>query len=329
MKIGAVIVTYNRKELLLKTIEKLNEQTRKLDSIFIIDNCSPDQTYEYLIDNKILNHVQNPYFEHDVYIQKDGNIIYVRLPENSGGAGGFHEGVKFAVNDNCDWIWLMDDDIYPDQNALNEFEKFINSSEEEICALMGTRYFNNVPFSFESVVHNFSLCSLTEFKEKTVTETELLSNLPVRILDYPFEGPLLNASKIKEIGLPNKEFFIIGDDTDYALRLNKLGKSYILPQVKLFRMINPFPEVENGFNFDWKKYYTIRNTIYINKIYGKNFSVKYIRTFLIFIRTLLAQVKRIIVRRKFNEIFKLIIIIKAYVKGMNEKLGKDYIPGDF
>ena len=42
----AVIVTYNRKELLSQNIEMLLKQTMTVDSIIIVDNCSSDGTYE-------------------------------------------------------------------------------------------------------------------------------------------------------------------------------------------------------------------------------------------------------------------------------------------
>ncbi|MCD6105633.1 MAG: glycosyltransferase, partial [Thermosipho sp. (in: Bacteria)] len=38
----AVVVTYNRKELLLECLEALRKQTRPLDAIYLIDNASTD-----------------------------------------------------------------------------------------------------------------------------------------------------------------------------------------------------------------------------------------------------------------------------------------------
>ena len=38
--LAAVIVTYNRKELLSNNIRMLLKQTRPFDRIFIVDNCS-------------------------------------------------------------------------------------------------------------------------------------------------------------------------------------------------------------------------------------------------------------------------------------------------
>ena len=47
--LAAVIVTYNRKELLGNNIRMLLKQTLVFDRIFIVDNCSTDGTYDYLV----------------------------------------------------------------------------------------------------------------------------------------------------------------------------------------------------------------------------------------------------------------------------------------
>ena len=44
-----VVVTYNRKELLIECLEALSKQTRPLDGIYIIDNASADGTPELLL----------------------------------------------------------------------------------------------------------------------------------------------------------------------------------------------------------------------------------------------------------------------------------------
>ena len=48
LRVAAVVVTYNRKELLMECLEALLRQTRPLQAIYIIDNASTDGTPELL-----------------------------------------------------------------------------------------------------------------------------------------------------------------------------------------------------------------------------------------------------------------------------------------
>ena len=105
MKIAAIVVTFNRKELLKENIKCLLNQTMKdLFDIIIIDNHSTDDTRS----------------EINIYI-KNKDIIYKDTGSNLGGAGGFQFGIKYAAEHNYDYIWVMDDDCMPTKTALEEF----------------------------------------------------------------------------------------------------------------------------------------------------------------------------------------------------------------
>ena len=47
-KVIAVVVTYNRQQLLSECIDALRNQTRKLDKILVVNNCSTDNTERWL-----------------------------------------------------------------------------------------------------------------------------------------------------------------------------------------------------------------------------------------------------------------------------------------
>ena len=105
MKVAGIVVTYNRKELLLENIEALLKQTRKdCLTIIVVDNNSTDGTRASLED----------------YI-KGEHILYVNTGKNLGGAGGFHYGIRYAAEHDFDYIWVMDDDCIPTQTALESF----------------------------------------------------------------------------------------------------------------------------------------------------------------------------------------------------------------
>ncbi|MEN3014688.1 MAG: glycosyltransferase, partial [bacterium] len=120
--ICAVVVTYNRKHLLLECLEAIRKQTRPVQAIYIIDNHSIDGTPELLLEKGYINQLPPPVltepWEIELSISNQTNsepieIHYIRMHENTGGAGGFHEGLKRAYEKGYDWFWLMDDDVEP------------------------------------------------------------------------------------------------------------------------------------------------------------------------------------------------------------------------
>ena len=113
MKVAAAVVTYNRKDELIKNIEDILSQTYLVDKYFIIDNHGNDNTKEALKERGIL----------------DNKIIeYIYLPENIGGAGGFYTAVKLAYDNGYDCVCLMDDDGRPANVKM--MEELINKANQ-------------------------------------------------------------------------------------------------------------------------------------------------------------------------------------------------------
>ena len=98
MPVWAVVVTYNRKELLRECLVALRAQTRPPDHVLVVDNASTDGTLELVSE-------------------EFGEVELLALPENVGGAGGFHAGLERAYASGAEWAWLMDDDTVPQPEA--------------------------------------------------------------------------------------------------------------------------------------------------------------------------------------------------------------------
>src|SRR5437868_3615751 len=108
-KVIAVVVTYNRKKMLSECIEALRHQTHPIDKILVINNGSIDSTESWL--------------------KKQTDVEFI-TQKNLGSAGGFHRGIRKAYKDSYTWIWLMDDDGYPKENAL---EKLLEPELDDLC----------------------------------------------------------------------------------------------------------------------------------------------------------------------------------------------------
>ena len=117
----AFVLTRNRKALLEECVRALLVQTHPVDEVIVLDNASTDGTEEHLRAAGLLD---------------EPRLRFERREENTGGAGGFREGVRLAVAAGRDWIWLMDDDAEPRPDAL---ERLLAAARDGDAADAGQR----------------------------------------------------------------------------------------------------------------------------------------------------------------------------------------------
>ncbi len=188
--ICAVVVTYNRLDMLRQCISALEKQTAACD-ILVVDNASTDGTAEWL--------------------SKAANVINIRMSENTGGAGGFNKGMKEAVLRGYDYIWVMDDDTIPYEDAL---EKLL-AADSVLEGKYG--WLSCVPLWTDGKV-----CMINKQKVhgSYFEDIHHLRDGLLRAVHATFVGLFLKRETIVKAGLPIKEFFIWGDDIEYTRRLS-------------------------------------------------------------------------------------------------------------
>ena len=309
--IAAVVVTYNRKELLTECINALLKQTHKLDAIYIIDNASTDGTKEYLKEKKLLD-----------------KIKYFRLKENTGGAGGFNYGIDKAYR-HYDWIWAMDDDAIVYKDAL---EKLVNNkyfTDSKIGALVCNTIYPENMSSQDSPTLTSIMINEKIFQNKKL-DLEDFNNNFVKISTFYLLGILFRTDIIDDIGNVNKDLFIQADDLDFTLRISKKYDIIWVKNSKLLHKVSQEVYITKKFfnktimYFDykslWKKYYGTRNHLYIIK--SNNLSIKF---------NVINYVKHSILILFFldHKILRLKVIKDAITDGYKGALGVTYTPDNF
>lgn len=285
-KICALIVTYNRKDLLVECLTALQNQTRSLDAIILVDNASTDGTAQLLFD---LGYLPQAVVTSDQRVELQSAIDlfvgdiktklrYIRLPENEGGAGGFHEGIKYGYENGYDWVWIMDDDTIPTPDAL---ENLLDIPETVmtpgfICS--------NVLWQDDSP-HLMNIPDVKPFVGSVPFSKYLTQYGLVCINSCSFVSALVSRNAICSAGLPVKEFFIWGDDQEYTRRIVRQGYLGILnpKSVVLHKTVDNYcadiksDSVKNL----WKHRYGIRNKVFILRLEKKWYSLPYILFYLI------------------------------------------------
>ena len=237
--VAAVVVTFNRLEKLKTVIASLEAQTLPLEKLLIIDNASTDGTADYLA-------TLTTTVAHEV----------VSMETNTGGAGGFSEGMRRGYESGADHVWIMDDDCYPKPDALANLVRGFDEAVDELGP--------DVPFA----------CSVVEFTDGSICEMNnpettwdwgrllVKGQQNVMVKACSFVSVLVPRWAIAKYGLPYKDYFIWFDDREYTLRLTG-----VCPGVQVLDSVVIHDMGDNkGVNFAmvnkqnfWKFSYGVRN----------------------------------------------------------------------
>jgi GT2 family glycosyltransferase len=332
----AVVVTYNRIELLLECLEALKKQTRPIQGIYLIDNTSTDGTPELLLEKGYIcelppQNLEEPW-EKDFIIQnltngKEIKLHYVRMQKNTGGSGGFYEGVKRGYERGYGWLWLMDDDAEPKEDALEKLEQYFCLDDICICALASLTVDRNMNilhphrgyFNFENVFSGII---------KKIDENEIQKEI-IEIDFASFVGILVKGKIVSKIGYPKKEFFIHYDDVEYCIRLRSIGKILLVPNSIIFHKeasktggVEKYffgrKSVRKNFSGFWLTYYDIRNLVWLGRKYSEIQVLFYFQMIKILFRQILG-----IILFDDNKFKRIKFVINACLDGLGGKFDND------
>jgi GT2 family glycosyltransferase len=251
-EIHALVITYNRCELLMRNIAALREQTHPLASIVIIDNGSTDGTQAAI---KAL---------------ADPKIDHVRLEQNTGAAGGFHYGIDYVyAKRRLPWVWIMDDDVIPAPTALAELVSAYERNfklPEEIGFLVSQSVdaegrANNVP-TIDTRARQLGECA---------NWGRYLDQGMVSIRTAPLSAFLMPRTTYDTFGNLNPDFVVWGEDTDLTFRITELRPGFLVGHSKILHLRSQPGDISIFLEEDKRRvpnfYYLYRNMLYVRRRY--------------------------------------------------------------
>lgn len=282
-EVAAIVVTYNRKDLLLGCIEHLSALKNAKADILIIDNASTDGTREAL-ENLIDSQA----------------IIYCNTGANLGGAGGFQYGMKEALRRGYKYLWLMDDDVYPEPESLEA----LLSADRELNGKYGflsgiARWTDGTP------------CKMNIQKTGLKKTIEDYSSPTVPVIMATSVSFFVKAETVMEVGLPIKEFFIWADDFEYSRRISlkypcyAVNGSIVVHNMKSNNKVGIESEHPDRL---WRYKYLYRNEVYIYRREGARARVYML------LRVVL-HIVRVLFKAKESKKEKMKVILSSYHAG--------------
>lgn len=254
-RVTAVVVTYNRKALLIECLDAILSQTVVPEKIIVINNASTDGTEKL--------------FEAGAMYNRD-IITCVNMSSNEGGSGGFYEGMRLVLEGKSDWVWIMDDDTIP---ALDCLEKLLRADSIVCTNKKKASFYASTIFGTKGEFMNVPNINVEPSENGYPYFYEFLSESLLNINDATFVSLLIRTDAIKKCGLPCKDYFLWGDDGEYTLRLtHNYGPAYMVGNsVAIHKRVGAKKLSINNFNDPERikmYHYYVRNNI-INQLYYK------------------------------------------------------------
>ncbi len=232
----AVVVAYNRRELLVACLDALAAQTRTCERVVVVDNASTDGSADAAGEHPI------------------GADIIV-LARNTGGAGGFAAGIARAlVGHAADLVWLLDDDTIPEPGALAALLRAREQYGSSV-AVAGSRV-----LWFDGREHPMNTARRRPgASEAEVARAAAVGAVPVR--SSSFVSMLVDADAVRTHGLPVADYFIWNDDFEFSCRLLKDGTGLVVDGSVVEHRTKVFgtTDADPGERF----FYEVRNKIWL------------------------------------------------------------------
>jgi rhamnopyranosyl-N-acetylglucosaminyl-diphospho-decaprenol beta-1,3/1,4-galactofuranosyltransferase len=205
------IVTFNRSHLLARLLTSLTRMDPQPGHVVVIDNASTDDTTE----------VVESFRE-----RLTAELVYRRLDTNTGGSGGFSEGMRVAYELGSEWIWLMDDDVEVIPDGLAKMGRWAPRFQ----SIQGRRYdYDGSEFYWQYRIAErmgipipFAPAGFDESGFKPMNSG-------------CFEGMFIHRDIVRQIGLPDPRFFIYWDDQLYGWLASRRTTSVIVDEFVLRR----------------------------------------------------------------------------------------------
>lgn len=223
MNIFAVIVTYNamRRQWITKCLDALNNSSVKIIPV-VVDNNSSDDTTKYIP-------------------QKYPNLIWLPQKSNLGFGKANNIGIKYALDNDADYILLINQDAFLEYDAINKMISFDDSS-----SVLSPVHLNGEGSNLDNGFLNMIAVNPMKIINKFLLDKDSSPCVEVGMVNAACW--LLPAKIVKTIGGFNPLFFHYGEDNNYMHRLNYFN-------FKILLVTNAFMKHDRNEHGDMKMFY--------------------------------------------------------------------------
>jgi GT2 family glycosyltransferase len=275
-KVSIIILNFNSFQDTIECVKSIEKIDYVNYEVIIIDNNSKDGSYETL----------RRHFPQHILIKSDMNLGY---------ANGNNIGIKYALDNNADYICVLNNDVEVESDFLTFIiEKMERDDEIGIAGPCICEYYDKD--TIQAMGANINLFTgLAQAKYKGYS----YGNMKKEAIEVDYLGGacfVARARVIKKIGAIPENYFLFFEETEFCLRAKQNGfKLLCLRDSRVYHKRSATISKYSGLSY----YFLNRNRIIFMR---RNARLAHIAVFALYI--VLEAIGRILIRKEPIKLFK-------------------------
>jgi len=264
-KIYIVILNWNSWRDTIECLESVFRLQYQNIHIVVCDNASTDNSIEHIsawakgdefvnlpenhplfhlssppvmkpIEHKLIDRVEAEYKA--VSAQTSKALTLIQTGDNLGFAGGNNVGIRFSLNQSCDYVWLLNNDTVVEPDSLDQMLEYsLNQKQPNTCGSM--LLFYNQPDTIQALGGNHynkwtGLASTSLGRGKIISEKLNHQDYEKQLSYIAGASWLIPRQFLHDVGLMEESYFLYCEEIDWCVRNQDRYKLCYAPKAKVY-----------------------------------------------------------------------------------------------
>ena len=238
-KIGVVTILYNSAAVLPDFFQSIEHQNYTNFIVYCVDNASSDGSVE-------------------MCQKRQGPYITIANKENLGVAAGNNQGIRAAVQDGCEYVLLLNNDVVFGPQMFEELLEGLHKHDADMAT--PKIFYHDRPSVIWCAGGGFNaLAGFRQIHRGDGEQDGAKFSSDLRVEYSPTCCVLMKRDLFQTVGVMDERYFVYWDDTDWMLRAKRAGaKLWFLHGPQLWHKVSSL----TGGTSEFTLYYSTRNHAY-------------------------------------------------------------------